>query len=94
MDAALQIQGLDLRYGKNSASALSIPKLDLSQGKTIGISGPSGSGKSSFLYLISGLLKPTSGNILWSGNDVTQLSETACDQWRRENIGFFFKIFI
>lgn len=91
--ALLRIEELSLQYGRDLSPVLSIADLAIRDGETVGISGPSGSGKSSLLYLISGLLKPTHGKIIWNGTDITTLGEGATDRWRRQSIGFVFQDF-
>lgn len=57
------------------------------------ILGSSGSGKSTFLNLISSLDSPNSGQILFNGVDVCSLSESQKTFYRRKNIGFIFQFF-
>ena len=53
--------------------------------------GPSGSGKSSLLYLLSGLKQPSSGEIFYEGRSLTRMKEAARVQVRREKFGFVFQ---
>jgi putative ABC transport system ATP-binding protein len=55
--------------------------------------GPSGSGKSSLLYLLGGLDQPTSGDIVIRGRSVNQLSPPERDRFRRDEVGFIFQNF-
>jgi putative ABC transport system ATP-binding protein len=55
--------------------------------------GPSGSGKSSLLNLISGLDAPTDGEITVSGVRIDQLGEDALANWRSSNVGFIFQFY-
>jgi putative ABC transport system ATP-binding protein len=55
------------------------------------IVGASGSGKTTLLNLIGGIDTPTSGNVFIKGENVSQLSEKAMTQFRRNNIGFVFQ---
>jgi len=72
---------------------LDLPHLALGAGEVIGISGPSGSGKTSLLHCLAGLMRPTSGAILWNDRDIAALSPNACDLWRREHVGLVFQDF-
>lgn len=66
--------------------------LTISQGDFIGIEGPSGTGKSTLLYLMGGgLLKPTHGDIIFGGRDMSKLSDRELTSWRAKNIGFMFQ---
>lgn len=66
---------------------------DATPGRLHVLAGPSGSGKSSLLYLLSGLLVPTSGSVSWAGTDIATLREGRRDAWRRQNAGFVFQDF-
>ena len=65
--------------------------LDVEAGHFTAITGPSGSGKSSLLYLLGLLDKPTSGTITVTGTDTTKLDENKLAQFRLEKLGFIFQ---
>ena len=65
--------------------------IEVKQGEFLGILGPSGSGKSSLLYLLSGLKNPTSGVISHQGTDLQTLSDQARAQLRLKRFGFVFQ---
>ena len=62
--------------------------VSVAQGDTLLLRGPSGSGKSTWLALASGLLTPTAGEVVVSGQPVGRLSAAARDAWRARHIGF------
>ena len=59
-------------YGSGEGRVIALDKADLniSSGDFVSIMGPSGSGKSTLLHLLSGLDKPTSGNLTYDGKDI------------------------
>jgi putative ABC transport system ATP-binding protein len=63
------------------------------KGRCAFIVGPSGSGKSTLLYLMGALDSPTSGRILVEGRDLTGMSETERNEYRRSRVGFIFQSF-
>lgn len=67
--------------------------LDVAQGETVGLVGPSGSGKSSLLMLMGGLERATGGTVRAMGHDLTALNEDALARLRRDNIGVVFQSF-
>jgi putative ABC transport system ATP-binding protein len=67
--------------------------LQIETGETIGLIGPSGSGKSSLLMLLGGLEKATSGSVAVLGQDLTQLSENELARFRRDHMGIVFQSF-
>ena len=67
--------------------------LGFKRGEFTTIMGPSGSGKTTLLNLTTGLERPTSGKILFEGEDITDASEKRMTELRREKIGFVFQMY-
>lgn len=67
----LRVQDLHVTIEDNNI--LSDVDLDVSDGEIVGILGPSGSGKTTLLRAIAGIIEPTSGAILWDGEDITHV---------------------
>ncbi len=65
--------------------------LVLSSGKSVAIVGPSGAGKSTLLHILGLLDKPTGGTYMFTGKDVTKLSEQEKAHLRLRHIGFIFQ---
>lgn len=67
--------------------------LTIHKGETVGLVGPSGSGKSSLLMLMGGLERATGGRVLALGQDLTAMDEDALARFRRGNMGVVFQSF-
>ena len=67
--------------------------LDVARGETLGLIGPSGSGKSSLLMLMGGLERATGGSVMALGQDLTAMDEDALARFRRGNMGVVFQSF-
>jgi len=67
--------------------------LDVGRGETLGLVGPSGSGKSSLLMLMGGLERATGGSVTALGHDLTEMDEDALARFRRGNMGVVFQSF-
>jgi lipoprotein-releasing system ATP-binding protein len=65
--------------------------LDIARGEMIAIVGASGAGKSTLLHMLGTLDRPTSGSVLFDGQDVFALSEDAQAEFRNKRIGFVFQ---
>ena len=87
-DAALSLNGnagrVDILHGIT---------LDVGAGETLGLIGPSGSGKSSLLMLMGGLERATGGRIAAFGRDLTGMDEDALARFRRDHMGVVFQSF-
>jgi len=77
--------------GKKSVNIIEDINLEVEEGETVIITGPSGAGKTTLLFTIGGLLKPTKGKVLVYKVDLTTLSEEALALFRNETIGFVFQ---
>jgi len=87
-DAALTLQG-----NAGPVEILHGITLDVQPGETVGLVGPSGSGKSSLLMLMGGLERATGGQVQALGHDLTALDEDALARFRRGNMGVVFQSF-
>jgi putative ABC transport system ATP-binding protein len=67
--------------------------LSVARGETLGLVGPSGSGKSSLLMLMGGLERATGGRVTALGRDLTRMDEDALARFRRGNMGVVFQSF-
>jgi putative ABC transport system ATP-binding protein len=79
--------------GEIQVTALDRITLDIAAGEFLALMGPSGSGKSTLLHIIAGVDRPTSGECLVQGVDVTKLNESQLADWRNQNVGFIFQTF-
>ncbi|PCG20798.1 ABC transporter ATP-binding protein [Brachyspira sp. G79] len=78
-------------HGGGATQALKSVNLTIEEGKLTAILGPSGSGKSTLLNILGALDKPTSGQVLFLGEDISHYSNKKLAKFRRENIGFVFQ---
>lgn len=72
---------------------LDIPEFKLESGQHLGLRGTSGSGKTSLLHSIAGMVKPDSGSITILNQDITILEESQRDRFRANHIGYIFQSF-
>lgn len=79
--------------GENQIVALNKVNLEIASSDFISIMGPSGSGKSTLLHLLSGLDKPTAGQLTYNGKNIYSFSDKELSTFRRQRIGFIFQQF-
>ena len=89
----LSVRDVQKVYGSREAitRALDDVSFDICEGEFVGVMGPSGSGKSTLLNCISTIDTVTSGNIILSGLDITQLRSRQLSKFRRDDLGFIFQ---
>ena len=94
-DTIISIRNVVKNYqrGGQVVEVLTGITLDIARGEFVALMGPSGSGKSTLLNLIAGIDKPTSGQLLIDGEDITQLAESELAHWRAEKVGFIFQFY-
>lgn len=74
-------------------TVVSVERFILAEQAQVALAGESGSGKTTFLNLIAGILKPDSGTITLAGREMSALSEPARDRLRAATIGYIFQTF-
>ncbi len=79
--------------GGERLPVLDIHAFALPAGKRWAIVGPSGTGKTTLLHLVAGILTPTAGNVRVAGTDLTSLRPAERDQFRAHTIGYVFQSF-
>ena len=72
---------------------INVPHFEIDTGKQIALRGSSGTGKTTFLNLIAGILQADSGHIVVAGEEMTALSESERDRLRAHYIGYIFQTF-
>ena len=87
--SVIDVENLNKSYGK--LKVIDDLSFSLESGKQIVIMGASGSGKSTFLYMLGGLEKCNSGKIFVGGKEITKLNDDALAKYRNREIGFVFQ---
>ncbi len=91
--AMISILGLKKAYrrGEESVLACEVSSLRIDAGEQVALVGRSGTGKTTLLNAIAGILVPDAGRIEVNGTDVVQLSEASRDRFRADHIGMVFQ---
>jgi putative ABC transport system ATP-binding protein len=95
MNTIVETKNVCKTYGMNGVAVEAVRGIDLTvnAGEFVALVGPSGSGKSSLLYLIGAMDSPTSGEVLFEGRDLAKLRDGPRTDLRAKNIGFVFQTF-
>lgn len=93
MDKILEVKDLCKTYivNKRQNNVLRNVNFSVETGEMVAVMGPSGSGKSTLLYTVSGMDKPTTGEIKFDGKDIAKLSATELSEIRLDKMGFIFQ---
>ncbi|MCC6403317.1 MAG: ATP-binding cassette domain-containing protein [Fimbriimonadaceae bacterium] len=89
----IQACGVGLEYADHGKSVCACAEIDLEvkPAEFLGVLGPSGSGKSSLLYLLSGLKRPTSGRVEYRGTSLSTMQDAERAALRWSKFGFVFQ---
>jgi putative ABC transport system ATP-binding protein len=94
-DALVQVQDVHKVYTRGSERIDVLKGLDLTvpQGEFLALMGPSGSGKTTLLNVIGGLDRPSSGQVVVGGHDLSRASSRELALWRSRHVGFVFQFY-
>lgn len=90
----IECKDISLSYkdGDKFNNVLSGVNMTIEKGENIVLLGPSGSGKSSLIYLLSGLKRPSSGSIYYEGVNISDLNDKDISSLRKNKFGFIFQM--
>ncbi|MDF7639746.1 ABC transporter ATP-binding protein [Lactobacillus sp. ESL0791] len=93
--AVIELKNVQKIYGKGSAQVAALKDVNFTanKGEVVLIMGPSGAGKSTFLTIAGSLQKPTSGEVLVNGQDISSLSSKESNNLRLNKIGFVLQAY-
>jgi putative ABC transport system ATP-binding protein len=95
MSEIIQVKNLSKSYWRDSFEIPVLNNINLivNEGDFLALMGPSGSGKTTLLNLIAGIDKPSKGDVIINGTDISKLGESALAKWRSSNVGFVFQFY-
>jgi putative ABC transport system ATP-binding protein len=95
MDTVVAVRNLRRVYPLAGEQVVALAGVDLTigSGEFVAVMGPSGSGKSTFMHIVGFLDRPTSGEYLFEGHDVTGFSEDDLADIRSRRLGFVFQAY-
>jgi putative ABC transport system ATP-binding protein len=94
--AVLRVEGLKKSYASpdgTRSTIVDVPEFAVEPGAQVALRGSSGSGKTTFLNLVAGILQPDAGRVWLGEQDIAGLSESARDRARAAHIGYVFQTF-
>lgn len=87
----IELNQIDMKYNKgqeNEVHALKQASLSVEQGDFVGLVGASGSGKTTFLQIIGGMIRPTGGDYFFDGMNVRAMKDRQLARFRNQKIGY------
>ena len=93
--AVIELKNVKKVYGKGNAQVEALKNINFKadKGEVVLIMGPSGAGKSTFLTIAGSLQKPTSGEVLINGEDISDFSAKKRNELRLNRIGFVLQVY-
>lgn len=94
-DTQVRVEGVSKVIANKTTKVVILDSISFSipPGSLFAINGPSGSGKSTLLNILTGIDRPTSGEILFGGKKLQDMSENMLAKWRGEHVGIVFQFF-
>lgn len=91
----LKCQGISKVYGTGNNQVVALDNINLSveKGEFVAIMGDSGSGKSTLLHIIGSVDKPTEGNVVIEGTDISTLNQAGSAIFRRRKVGLVYQFY-
>jgi putative ABC transport system ATP-binding protein len=91
----ITIRGMTMAYGQGDTQVVALAGVDLTvgEGEFVAIMGPSGSGKSTLMNMIGCLDRPTAGDYILAGREVSRVDDNERAEVRNRHIGFIFQGF-
>src|ERR1035437_12677 len=91
----IQIKNLTKTYQRHEGAINAVDNLslDIAKGSFVTITGASGSGKTTLLLILGGLLHPTSGKMVYNGNEINLQNEEELASFRSNHVGFVMQSF-
>jgi ABC-type lipoprotein export system ATPase subunit len=95
VQALITAQEITKLIGSNGTTATVLDSVSFTvpHRSLFAINGPSGSGKSTLLNILTGIDRPTSGTVVFAGNEVGRMTENQLARWRGHNVGIVFQFF-
>ena len=79
--------------GNGVVTVLKGISMDIGEGEFISIVGPSGNGKSTLLNMVTGIDRPTGGQVIVTGREINKMNENQLAAWRGQHVGIVFQFF-
>lgn len=94
-EVLIKCSGITKIFKKGSQEIKPLEELDLEiyKGEFLALMGPSGSGKTTLLNLLAGIDSPSSGKLIFNGQDITGFNRRKLTRFRAENIGYIFQLY-